>query len=70
MKKLICAIAAFTVLSLSSYAQDTKKAATKEAKSVKKEAKAEDKTMASTTKHLKKDGTPDMRYKENKVKQK
>jgi len=68
MKKLICAIAAFTVLSLSSYAQDAKKAATKESKAVKKEAKADEKTMASTAKHLKKDGTPDMRYKENKIK--
>lgn len=69
MKKLICAISAFMVLNLSSYAQDTKKSAVKETKAAKKEVKSMSKTdeKAMTGKHLKKDGTPDMRYKENKA---
>lgn len=33
----------------------------------KMQAKTETTTQTTTTKHLKKDGTPDMRYKENKM---
>lgn len=72
MKKLIFILMAFIVIGNASFAQDKKmdkakpaseKAAHKEKKEqAKKDGEAKDHKAG----HMKKDGTPDMRYKENK----
>ena len=70
MKKIIYFLLALIVVSTATYAQDTKQAKGKPKKETTKTAKpakeAAAKPAAATGKKLKKDGTPDMRYKENK----
>jgi hypothetical protein len=65
MKKIFLVVFSFMMLSLGPVmAQDSKSTATK--KEVKKSAKADD-SKAEPAAKMKKDGTPDMRYKENKA---
>jgi hypothetical protein len=67
MKKIFCLLVSLVVLGTASFAQD--KTAPKTSTTAKKTTapKAADvKTPAATTAKTKKDGTPDMRYKENK----
>ncbi len=70
MKKIIYLLLALIVLGTGTYAQDTKSAKGKPKKEAAKPANpAKDvaaKPAAATGKKLKKDGTPDMRHKENK----
>jgi hypothetical protein len=70
MKKIIYFLLALIVVSTATYAQDTKQAKGKLNKETTKTAKpAKDvaaKPDAGQGKKLKKDGTPDMRHKENK----
>jgi hypothetical protein len=74
MKKLLSMMLALLVTTSLAFAQTTDKTATKTTKvtSTKKEAgsnkeaKQETTTATASTGKLKKDGTPDMRYKENK----
>ncbi|ANH81479.1 hypothetical protein A8C56_11240 [Niabella ginsenosidivorans] len=62
MKKLFIAILTFISFSLATHAQTTAPAQTKPA-TAQTSKKA---TAAANTAHVKKDGTPDKRYKENK----
>ncbi len=64
MKKLICLLMAFVVLSATTFAQDKMEKKPKSETS-KKAAPAKEPAKEKGGK-MKKDGTPDMRYKENK----
>jgi hypothetical protein len=57
MKKIFSTAVALLIMGSVAFAQDAKKATTT----------TKTKTEVKTTKHMKKDGTPDMRYKENKT---
>ena len=66
MKKIFLVVLSFMMLSLGPVmAQDGGSKATK--KEVKKSTKADDSKADAAAPKLKKDGTPDMRYKENKA---
>lgn len=68
MKKILSAALAFAFMATTAFAQGPAKQAKPAVKKVKVEAPAQAATKpAPATKHLKKDGTPDMRYKENKM---
>jgi hypothetical protein len=72
MKKIICILMALFIMGSASFAQDKKetKAATPKQKSATKtkEAKTDaPKADKPKTEHVKKDGTPDKRFKENKA---
>jgi flagellar motor protein MotB len=66
MKKLLCAFIAMLMLNTFSFAQDAKAPAAGAKQEKKAEAKKGEEKKGGAK--LKKDGTPDMRYKENKEK--
>lgn len=63
MKKILSATLAFTIMATAAFAQGAKQ----QPKKMQAKTKTETTTQTTPTKHLKKDGTPDMRYKENRV---
>ena len=68
MKKILSATLAFAFMATTAFAQSPAKQTKSAVKKVKVEAPVQAATKpGSATQHLKKDGTPDMRYKENKM---